>query len=89
MVVKPDVAGLLPVFVLDRYAGYEVKLLQDCTRGELDHWVEANAAAYGGRATAAGTVRTGTPLALDLQHVRGGDDQGFACHLRQFRKLAE
>jgi glycosyltransferase involved in cell wall biosynthesis len=45
MVVKPDVAGLLPVFVLDRYAGYEVKLLQDCTRDELDHWVEANAAA--------------------------------------------
>ena len=31
-VVRPDVGGLLPVFVLDRYAGYEVKLLQDCTR---------------------------------------------------------
>ena len=44
-VVRPDVGGLLPVFVLDRYAGYEVKLLQDCTRAELDAWVEANAAA--------------------------------------------
>ena len=44
-VVKPDVDGLLPVFVLDRYEGYEVKLLQDCTRAELDRWVEANAAA--------------------------------------------
>jgi glycosyltransferase involved in cell wall biosynthesis len=44
-VVRPDVAGLLPVFVLDRYAGYEVKLLQDCTRDELDRWVEANAEA--------------------------------------------
>jgi len=42
--IRPDVGGLLPVFVLDRYAGYEVKLLQDCTRAELDHWVEANAA---------------------------------------------
>jgi glycosyltransferase involved in cell wall biosynthesis len=42
-VVRPDVCGLLPVFVLDRYEGYEVKLLQDCTRPELDHWVEANA----------------------------------------------
>ena len=42
-VVRPDVGGLLPVFVLDRYAGYEVKLLQDCTRPELDTWVEANA----------------------------------------------
>ncbi len=44
-VTLPDVGGLLPVFVLDRYAGYEVKLVQDCTRTELDRWVEANAAA--------------------------------------------
>ena len=44
-VVRPDVAGLLPVFVLDRYQGYEVKLLQDCSRSELETWVEANAAA--------------------------------------------
>lgn len=44
-VVRPEVGGLLPVFVLDRYPGYEVKLLQDCTRRELDRWVEANAAA--------------------------------------------
>ena len=43
-VVRPDVGGLLPVFVLDRYEGYDVKLLQDCTREELDTWVEANAA---------------------------------------------
>ena len=41
---RPDVGGLLPVFVLDRYPGYEVKLVQDCTRAELDAWVEANAA---------------------------------------------
>ena len=44
-VARPDVGGLLPVFVLDRYPGYEVKLVQDCTRAELDAWVEANAAA--------------------------------------------
>ena len=43
--VRPEVGGLLPVFVLDRYEGYETKLLQDCTRAELDAWVEANAAA--------------------------------------------
>jgi glycosyltransferase involved in cell wall biosynthesis len=42
-VVRPEVGGLLPVFVLDRYEGYEVKLLQDCSRAELDVWVEANA----------------------------------------------
>jgi glycosyltransferase involved in cell wall biosynthesis len=41
--VRPDVGGLLPVFVHDRYEGYEVKLVQDCSRAELDAWVEANA----------------------------------------------
>ena len=46
-VVRPDVGGLLPVFVLDRYEGYDVKLLQECSRAELGAWVEANAAAVG------------------------------------------
>lgn len=44
-VIRPDVGGLLPVFVLDHYEGYRVRLLQDCSRGELDAWIEANAAA--------------------------------------------
>ncbi|MGH3127493.1 MAG: glycosyltransferase family 4 protein, partial [Gaiellaceae bacterium] len=43
--VRPDVGGLLPVFVLDRYEGYEVKRVQECTRAELDAWVDANARA--------------------------------------------
>jgi glycosyltransferase involved in cell wall biosynthesis len=43
--VRPDVGGFLPVFVLDRYEGYEVRRVPDCTRGELERWVEANAAA--------------------------------------------
>ncbi len=47
-VVRPDVGGLLPVFVLDRYEGYEVELLQDLTDDELTRWVEANAAAVRG-----------------------------------------
>jgi glycosyltransferase involved in cell wall biosynthesis len=42
-VVRPDVGGLLPVFVLDDYEGYRVELLQDCSREELAAWVEANA----------------------------------------------
>ena len=41
--VRPDVGGLLPVFVLDRYDGYDVRRVQDCTRAELEAWVEANA----------------------------------------------
>jgi glycosyltransferase involved in cell wall biosynthesis len=44
-VVRPDVGGLLPVFVLDRYEGYEVKRVQDCRAEELERWVEANARA--------------------------------------------
>ena len=43
--VRPDVGGLLPVFVLDRYEGYDVKRVPDCSRAELEAWVAANAAA--------------------------------------------
>ncbi len=66
-VVRPDVGGLLPVFVLDRYEGYEVKLLQDCTREELDAWVAANADAVRKRLPAdlvfANHVLLGGPVA--------------------------
>jgi glycosyltransferase involved in cell wall biosynthesis len=44
-VVRPNVGGLLPVFVLDRYEGYEVRLITDCGVGELERWVAANARA--------------------------------------------
>ena len=42
--VRPDIGGLLPVFVLDRYDGMEAKLLQDTTHEERARFVEANAA---------------------------------------------
>jgi glycosyltransferase involved in cell wall biosynthesis len=44
-VVRPDIGGLLPTFVLDRYEGLEAKLLQDFTREERERYVELNAAA--------------------------------------------
>jgi glycosyltransferase involved in cell wall biosynthesis len=44
-VVRPEIGGLLPVFVLDRYEGVEAKLLQDFTRAERDRYVELNARA--------------------------------------------
>ncbi len=45
-VVRPELPGnLLPVFVLDRYAGLEARLLQDFTEEERGRYVEANAAA--------------------------------------------
>jgi glycosyltransferase involved in cell wall biosynthesis len=43
--VRPDVGGFLPVFVLDRYEGYDVHLVHECDRARLESWVEANAAA--------------------------------------------
>jgi len=46
-VVCPDIGGLLPVFVLDRYEGLEAKRLQDFTRAERERYVELNAAAVG------------------------------------------
>jgi glycosyltransferase involved in cell wall biosynthesis len=44
-VVRPDIGGLLPVFVLDRYEGLQAKLLQDFTPAERERYVEANASA--------------------------------------------
>jgi glycosyltransferase involved in cell wall biosynthesis len=44
-VVRPDIGGLLPVFVLDRYEGLEAKRLPDFTTAERERYVEANAAA--------------------------------------------
>jgi glycosyltransferase involved in cell wall biosynthesis len=44
-VVRPDIAGLLPVFVLDRYEGLEARLVQDFTGDERERYVQANAAA--------------------------------------------
>ncbi len=44
-VVVPELpGGLLPVFVMDRYAGLEPKYLQDFTAAERAGYVEANAA---------------------------------------------
>jgi glycosyltransferase involved in cell wall biosynthesis len=44
-VLRPEIGGLLPVFVLDRYDGLEAKLLQDFTPAERERYVELNAAA--------------------------------------------
>ena len=44
-VVRPEIGGLLPVFVLDRYEGVEAKLLQDFTPAERERYVELNGAA--------------------------------------------
>jgi glycosyltransferase involved in cell wall biosynthesis len=44
-VFRPNIGGLLPVFVLDRYEGLEAKLLQDFTGAERARYVALNATA--------------------------------------------
>ncbi len=78
-VVRPDLPdGLLPVFVLDRYEGFEPRLLQDFTPVERERYVEANAAAlrellpadlvFCNHALAGGAVgaATGAPFAVKV-----------------------
>lgn len=68
--LRPDVGGLLPVFVLDRYQGYVVKRLPDCSRDELERWVTANADA----------VRAELPADLVfVNHILLGGAVGVAC----------
>jgi len=66
-VVRPEVGGILPVFVLDRYEGLEARLLQDIGREERERFVELNAAALRERLPAdlvfANHVLLGGPVA--------------------------
>ncbi len=41
----PDIGGLLPVFVADRYEGFEVKTFPELTDEELDRYLDANVSA--------------------------------------------
>src|SRR6188508_2409233 len=43
--VRPEIDGLLPVFVLDRYEGLEARLLPELSRAQRERYVELNAAA--------------------------------------------
>jgi glycosyltransferase involved in cell wall biosynthesis len=45
LVVRPDIGGLLPVFVYDEYEGFAVKLFPDLTDEELTDYTERNVAA--------------------------------------------
>ncbi len=69
-VVRPQLPGPLPVFVLDRYEDLEARFLQDFSREERDAYVEANAAA----------VREHLPADLLLvNHVLPGGPVGVAA----------
>jgi glycosyltransferase involved in cell wall biosynthesis len=66
-VVRPEIGGILPVFVLDQYEGLEARLLSDLTEAERERFVELNAAAVRERLPAdvvfANHVLLGGPVA--------------------------
>jgi glycosyltransferase involved in cell wall biosynthesis len=44
-VYRPDIGGLLPVYVEDRYEGLEARTFSRCSPSEVAHYIEANVAA--------------------------------------------
>jgi glycosyltransferase involved in cell wall biosynthesis len=42
---RPDIGRLLPVYVADRYEGFEARTLLECTDAEVEGYVKANVAA--------------------------------------------
>jgi glycosyltransferase involved in cell wall biosynthesis len=55
-VYRPDIGGLLPVYVRDEYEGFEVKEFFELSESELDHYLEANVAAVREVAERAGGI---------------------------------
>ncbi len=44
-VYRPDIGGLLPVYVADRYEGIEARTFARCSPAEIDRYLDANVAA--------------------------------------------
>jgi glycosyltransferase involved in cell wall biosynthesis len=44
-VYRPDIGGLLPVYVADRYEGVEARTFARCSDAEIEHYIAANVAA--------------------------------------------
>ena len=63
-VYRPDIGGLLPVFVRDRYAGFEVRTFGELSDAELERYIELNVAAV--RAV---VERSGEPDAVLANHL--------------------
>jgi glycosyltransferase involved in cell wall biosynthesis len=101
-VYTPDIGQLLPVYVRDRYAGFEVKEFPELTDAELDAYIERNVAAVNGVAERAGgfeaalanhlvmgpviLARAGIRFALKVH----GSDLSYTVlpHLDRFRPYA-
>ena len=44
-VYRPDIGGLLPVYVADSYEGIQARTFAECSDAEIDHYLRANVAA--------------------------------------------
>ena len=44
-VYRPAIGRVLPLYVADRYEGFDAKPFQDLSEAELEHYIEANVAA--------------------------------------------
>jgi glycosyltransferase involved in cell wall biosynthesis len=53
IVYKPDIGGLLPVYVADRYEGIEARPFSQCSEAEVQRYIEANVDAVAAVASAA------------------------------------
>ena len=42
---RPDIGGLLPVYVADRYEGIQARTFEQCSDAEVAHYIDANVAA--------------------------------------------
>ena len=65
-VYRPDIGGLLPVYVADRYEGIEARTFADCSDEEVERYVDANVAAV-----AELLARVGPEVALANHLVMG------------------
>ena len=102
-VYVPDIGGVLPVYVADRYEGFEVKTFPELTDAELDAYLDANVAAVrevveslGGVDAAIASHLVMGPVILARAGLRfafkvHGSDLSYTVlpHLQRFRPYAE
>ena len=60
-VYRPDIGGLLPVYVADRYEGVEARTFAECSDAEVARYVERNVAAVRGGRRARAAPRSRSP----------------------------
>jgi glycosyltransferase involved in cell wall biosynthesis len=85
----PDIGGLLPVYVADRYEGFEVKTFPELSAGELERYLDANVRAVGEVVAAVGGVDAalanhlvmGPAIVARAGLGRGAGGPGFAVKI--------